>query len=84
METSKLCKVTVIDGHKMTVTIEFVDEFLKISSNTPSNKKTQVIDIPKEEAIILIREYCDGKMENIFKKLRYDSLNDVLYVITHD
>jgi len=46
--------MATIDGHKMMIRIEFIDDFLKIVGDSQDHKDLKVIEIPKEEAIIFI------------------------------
>lgn len=50
----KLVKGKVIDGHKMLIKIEFVGDFLKIVADAQDKRDIKIIEIPKEEAMILI------------------------------
>jgi hypothetical protein len=50
----RLIKGIVVDGHKMLIKIEFVGEFLKIVADTQDKRDIKIIEIPKDEAMILI------------------------------
>ena len=43
-----------------------------------------MIKIKKDEAIEFINYECDGKLEGIFKCLKYDEKKKVLYLIGRD
>ena len=53
-EKMRLVKGKVIDGHKMLIKIEFVGDFLKIVADAQDKRDIKIIEIPKEEAMILI------------------------------
>jgi len=50
----RLVKAKVVDGHKMLIKIEFLGEFLKIVADAQDKRDIKIIEIPKDEAIILI------------------------------
>ena len=47
-----------------------------------SSKTVKLIEIPREEAMEFIEMECDGKLENIFDRLRYDNSEEVLYLVS--
>lgn len=83
-EKAKVTKFKNIDGCKMLIKIEFVDEVLKITGDAQNSKDLKVIEVPRNEAVILIEKECQGKMENLVDKLRYDAKGDTLYLVTDD
>ena len=38
--------------------------------------------MPKSEALYFIQEECNGKMEELINKLKYDPLSDTLYIVS--
>ena len=72
-EKTKVTKFKNIDGQKMLIKIEFTNDILKITGDSQNSKELKVIEIPKEEAIIFIEKDCNGKVENIVDKLKYDA-----------
>lgn len=41
-----------------------------------------MIEIPKEEALTFIEKDCNGNIENIIDKLKYDHQNETLYLVS--
>jgi len=80
----KISKFKNIDGTKMLIKIEFVDDILKITGDVQKSKDLKVIEIPRDEAVTLLEKDCHGKMEKLLDKLRYDAKGDTLYLVTDD
>lgn len=72
----------VINGHRMVVRIEFVDEHLRITGDTMNNRDLKVIVIPKGDDLFMLEHDCKGRAEKIMEKLQYDQLNDLLYFVS--
>lgn len=52
LQVAKLTKIMTIDGHKLQIKIEYSDDMLKIIGKlVDSHKVSQIIEIPKKEAI---------------------------------
>jgi hypothetical protein len=84
LENIKLTRVRMIDGQRMVVRIEFMDEMLKIVGDCQDQKDLKVIEIPKEEAALFLEKDCQGKVEILLEKLRYDKPTETLYLISEN
>lgn len=82
LEGIKMQRNKVINGHKIAIKVEFVDEHLKITGDTMNNRDLKVIEIPREEALFLLEHDCKGKPEKIMGLLQYDALKDLLYIVS--
>ena len=82
LKKTKITRLKNIDGQKMLIKIEFVDDVLKITGDSQGSKELKVIDIPKEEALTFIEKDCGGNIENIIDKLKYDAGNETLYLVS--
>lgn len=81
-DKTKVTKFKNIDGQKMLIKIEFTNDILKITGDSQNSKELKVIEIPKEEAIVFIEKDCNGKVENIADKLKYDAPTETLYLVS--
>ena len=68
----------------MLIKVEFIDDVLKITGDAQNSKDLKVIEIPRDEAVLFLEKDCNGKLENILDKLRYDAKGDTLYLVTND
>lgn len=64
--------------------MEFIDDVLKITGDAHNSTDLKIIEIPKDEAVLLLEKDCQGKMENLIDKLRFDAKGDTLYLVTDD
>lgn len=82
IEDSKINRTKLIDGHKINIRIEFADGFLKIVGDCRDHRDLKVIEIPREEALVFLEKDCDGKMERLLDKLKYDQSTETLYLVS--
>ena len=81
-DNMKLSKIKVIGGQKMLVTVEFTESLLKITGDCQDSSDLKVIEIPKEEGLLFIDRECNGRIERVMDKLRYDFKDDSLILMS--
>ncbi len=54
IESLRIKKTAIIDGHKMRIKICFENGMLNITADTLNSKNLKVIEIPKDEAVMMV------------------------------
>lgn len=83
VENIKISLIRKIDGHRMLIKVQFVVGALRITADTLNKRNLKVIDIPRNEAAQFIEEDCNGKVEILFDKLKYDKDSDTLFLMSN-
>lgn len=63
------------------ITVRFSKDSLQIIGDSRDKKDIKVIQIDKKQAVQFIEQECGGKLDNIFDCLRYDKVDEVLYLV---
>lgn len=66
----------------MLIKVEFIVGALRITADTLNKRNLKIIDIPRDEATLFIEEDCNGKIEVLFDKLKYDKDSDTLFLMS--
>ena len=78
----EMMRIRNIDGITMVITVKLEEGHLTIMSDMKASKTVKIIEIPREEAMEFIELECEGKLENVFDRLRYDGEEEVLYLMS--
>jgi hypothetical protein len=82
VENIKISLIRRVDGHRMLIKMEFVVGALRITADTLNSRSLKIIDIPRDEAALFIDEDCNGSIENLLNKLKYDKASDTLFLMS--
>jgi len=75
-------RVKSITGHSFLVNVRLDSAKLTITASLqgkPSRTEAKVIEIPREEAVELLAEECNNRLEALFEMLYFDG--DTLFLI---